>query len=102
MIETLMYMSLFCVGLKISLEEGMILRPIHNWLERKIKKEWIKKLLFSCVYCFSSFWGAAVYWAVPHKGYSGVELIVYWLILTVCCVCVNGVFYSGLKAEYRK
>ena len=101
MIETLIYMSLFCVGLQISMESGMLLNPIYRYLDKRIKKEWLRKVLIDCMYCFASLWGSIVFWTIQiaNDNINGISTVIYWIILTFCCVYVNGIVYSGIKAQ---
>ena len=103
MIETLFWMVTFCVGLQISLEQGMILHPLYRFLDRKIQSKWLRKPLFDCVYCFASIWGTTVYWTIQIMGKNiyGYKPLVYWIILTFACVYVNGVLYHGIKHESK-
>ena len=93
-------MSSFCVGLKISMEEGMILHFISKGTQKL--PMFLRKPLIDCVYCFSSFYGGLVFWTVQLTlGNINPYTFTYWVILTICCVYINGALYNGLKQEFK-
>lgn len=41
---------------------GLIFKDIAIWMDDHVKYDWIKKPLYKCVRCMSSFWGGLTYW----------------------------------------
>jgi len=111
MIETIIIMSLFCVGVRISFEEKMIFHPVYNFIKgltyRKVltinhddkkvyerEHTWIAKPLIDCPYCFASTYGSLVFWTMfylNHKPFTPDVLIE----CAICVVCSSPVAGGG-------
>lgn len=88
-------MAVFCIGVDLSMQQGMIFNPIRERFkckfdrldqinernihrgkearerikaltDRKRKSLWYLKPTVICVYCFSSFWGSAIFLSTQH------------------------------------
>ena len=77
-------LGLFCNGLKIATEEGMIFYKPAKWLDSKLPV-FISKPLFSCVYCMASIWGVVV-----HSFFYWFSSWYYLPIIVLCGVFMNG------------
>ena len=112
MIETIIIMSLFCVGIRISFEEKMIFHPVYRFLSRALQKpvflkgtvvdpvtfksRWIAKPLIDCIYCFPSTYGSLVFWTMfylNHKPFTP-DVLIEWAICVVCSSPVAGGLYK--------
>ena len=93
-------MSVFCVGLKIALEDGNWLNPVYRYLEDKIGTYWIYNLLIGCVYCFSSSWGNLVFWSAHLLPALEIDLwiLVRWPVAWLACAGLNLVLYDWAKS----
>lgn len=99
-ITKIFIISAFCVGLKKMTEEGMLLHGVKNWLDNRIKSDFIFMPVIGCHYCYASIWGSFVYWLISLYGYHEVmidQLFVMWPVICICCVFTNGVLYGILK-----
>ncbi len=86
--------SLFCYGIHIASEPGMLLSSIAEWFEKKLPVFWYKPL-FGCVYCMASVWGTAGYVLISiHLGSFG---LCEWLLCVVCCIAANKYLYVNLE-----
>lgn len=56
--------SLFINGVKECFSEGNIFNKLGKWLDKTIKKEWIKKPLYKCCKCMASLYGAITFFPV--------------------------------------
>lgn len=111
MIETIILMSLFCVGIRISFEEKMIFHPVYNFLSRNLQKavyqsewtvdpefkpRWIAKPFIDCAYCFPSTYGSLIFWTMfylNHKPFTP-DVLIEWAICVVCSSPVAGGLYK--------
>jgi len=88
----ILIIGLFCNGLKLASEEGMIFykpaRKVLSW------PEWINKPIIGCIYCMASVWGSLVFLALNHNNLSGT--IINLPIVVVASVFVNGSLYELL------
>jgi len=107
MITGIVIASLFCVGLAVSSEEGMVLhflkKPFLN-LDYKIEVantfkfktrvkflkflQWISKPLIMCVTCYGSIWGGSVYIAL-----NGFDSITNLVIHIFAVAYLNTILY---------
>lgn len=79
--------SIFCNGVRISLDKKMIFRFIWEFTDAYFP-EYLKKPLTHCVYCFASTWGTLAYILQPNPN------IYEWFICIVCAIWFNGFVYS--------
>jgi hypothetical protein len=88
LIEILL-IALFCNGLQLASEEGMIFHRIA----RKIKSwpEWINKPIIGCIYCMASVWGTIIHTAFNYNNIPGM--------VTLPIVIVASVYLNGLVGE---
>ena len=110
-------MSLFCVGVKISSNEGMVLHRFSNWLQclltikkteeratndkgKQIRYEHkydyvlgIYKPLFGCIACMSSVWGTIAFLGLNYHHIT-VDLIPVGILSIVCCSFLNLFIYD--------
>lgn len=96
MIFTIVIISLFCNGLKIITEEGMIFHPFEVWASKL--PNIIYKPLIGCLGCMGSVWGIAIYIAL--NGFSLIQ-IPYIIICCVCAAFTNFLFKDILDAVGR-
>jgi Fe2+ transport system protein B len=80
--------SLFMVGIHLAMKKDEVLYPFSAWVETKLKKEWINKVLVTCVKCKASAYGVvtffpAVIWAY---GFHIWELPVFLFDVAVVSV----------------
>ncbi len=96
----ILLMSVFCVGLKIGLEDGNWLHPVYRYLEDKIGGYWIYNPLIGCVYCFSSSWGNLVFWGAYLLLPLEIDLwiLVKWPVAWLACAWLNLVLYDLVKS----
>jgi hypothetical protein len=88
LIEILL-IALFCNGLQLASEEGMIFYRIA----RKIKSwpEWINKPIIGCIYCMASVWGTIIHTIFNYGNIPGM--------VTLPIVIVASVYLNGLVGE---
>lgn len=60
-ILTIIIQSLFCLGFRVLLSEGMILHFLRRPFENMKYPNILLKPILLCVVCFSSFWGGIVF-----------------------------------------
>ena len=85
--------SLFCLGLRVITDDGMIGHPIRK-LFLKLP-EMIGKPLILCVTCMSSFWGTIIYWSntLAYQNFNYI-MISDWLGITISAAFVNAIFWA--------
>lgn len=82
----ILILGIFCNGLKIASEEGMIFYRPAKWVMIKLP-EWLSKPIIACIYCMSSIWGVVV-----HVFFTAIfSVSIYTLPLVIVC----GVFVNG-------
>lgn len=104
--------SLFCVGIRLGMDEGMILHFIRKWyldagnkiqkMENKISimdndwervraswlldhyvfREYLLKPISGCITCMSSVWGVPIFICLNHY-FGGVEFWSFFLALPI-------------------
>lgn len=73
--------SLFCLGLRTILSDGMILHFIRKPFEGKKgpgKYDYLLKPVILCVVCFASVWGASVF--ITLNGWDKMPELI------ICCI----------------
>lgn len=96
----ILLIGLFCNGLYISAEEGMIFYEPAKWL--KSKPDWLSKPIISCVYCMASFWGSLLH--IPLGFIFGVSAFMLPVVI-VSAVFMNGfirLVYEVLLNNWKK
>ena len=78
-ILTIVIQSLFCLGFRTIISEGMILHFIRKPFENMKRPLWILKPILHCVICFASFWGGLVFLFLHGLK---IEII-------LCCICTS-------------
>ena len=79
--------SLFIVGIHISMEEGMIFGSIH-----KLKlPEILAKPLYSCHLCMASVWGTIGFIALYELNQDSW---IPWILTIVICIPLNGIIFG--------
>lgn len=66
-ITRIIFISLFCNGLKILTWDNMLLSRPYNYIDEKIVNEtlrYILKPILFCVVCYASFWGGIMYYCL--------------------------------------
>lgn len=96
LIIEILILSVFCNGLYIAAEDGMILSRPNRWMEKKLPL-WIYKPLLGCIYCMASIWGAVV-----HLVLSGIANLHYLPILIICGCFTNGFVRTLYDLVYVK
>lgn len=82
--------SLFCVGFHAVTGEGMLL----EFVVKPLKKApyWIKKPVYSCPPCMSSFWGTLYFVGYSLTGPAfQIGLISMWILFIFCVAGLNAV-----------
>lgn len=71
--------SLAINGLKLCFDKEEIFYKVRLLLDRILRREWMRKPLYSCVKCMSSFWGGISFWSVviPLFGYHNFEISIF-------------------------
>jgi len=82
---TVLAMSLFCQGIDILFQNGMLLNPVRKWGERQ-KFQLILKPLFLCHECFASTYGSVAFLLLN-------DVSILWPVACVCCIPVNAIIF---------
>ena len=95
----ILLMSVFCVALKFSLEEGNVLNQLYRYLEDKIGRYRIYQPLIGCVYCFSSTWGNLVFWSAYLLLPLEIDfwILIKWPVAWLACAWLNLVLYDWVN-----
>lgn len=91
-IYELIILGLFCNGLSLAAEEGMILYKSKKWMEENMPV-WIYKPVIGCVWCMASYWGIILHSILSYIQYHSLLHYCFTLpIIIVCGAFVNGLF----------
>jgi hypothetical protein len=66
-ITRIIFISLFCNGLKILTWDGMLLHKPYSFIDDLVQNEkirYILKPIIFCVVCYASFWGGIMYYSL--------------------------------------
>ena len=93
MIGIIIIISLFCEGLNIILDEGMLLGFIRPWIDQRLKPQsfmrYVLKPIVFCHICFASVWGTIVYCLIVDQ-----FLINEWIVCIISATYLNGLLYN--------
>jgi len=92
LILTTIAISLFCNGLYLICEDGMILSPVREWLEKRIGQYMIYKPIIGCVTCMASIWGTVVFFTLHDYC-----LWPYWILCCIGAAFTNTLFIAYLN-----
>ena len=109
-LKIVLIISLFCVGLHVSLEKGMILFPIRKLIQKLIYKKvkfnglnkfnleptTISKPIMDCVYCMPSLYGSLIYFYYNFNNIQTTGFYVEWIITLFCSSALAGFIYEKL------
>lgn len=87
--------SLFINGVKDAFSKGEIFGGLAAWMDKVLKKEWIKKPIFKCCKCMASVYGALTFFpfAIYLFGWRWEEIPVYIFDVGIL-VYLNYYFYK--------
>jgi hypothetical protein len=88
MIEKIIIIAIVCNGIRIALDEKMILHVFWKFSDFYLPL-WLKKPLTHCIYCFASIYGTITYWLLPDA--TPTE----WVLCIIGAIWMNG-FISQL------
>ncbi len=85
MIEIIITISLFCVGLRSITDPGKVMDFVRNFVKEKLPI-YIGKPICLCAPCMSSLWGTVIYWVFYG---SSIQDIPEWILVTIAASYVN-------------
>lgn len=101
--DKLIYLIEFCILLLL---QSIIINGIYRafkllgltaYLDKKIKKEWIKKPIFKCIECCSSFWGTIIFYPAVIWAYGfHVWEIPVWVCNIFALVVLNFIIFKKI------
>jgi len=103
MVTQILIISIFCNGIHICLNDGMILGFLYRFFKKHVKSEFWRKPLYDCIYCMASFWGIPAYVILNINCLNWLTFAQLPIII-FGCVFMNGVLAEILEAviDYRK
>ena len=87
MIEIIVVISAFCLGLREITDEGKIGDPLRKFAQDRLPLMIAKPLILCCA-CMASVWGTIVYWVFFANS------IEEWILVTVAASYVNSVLWD--------
>lgn len=87
--------GVFINGIKLCMDEGMILNGFKKWVTSK--SDFWSKPFANCIKCMASIGGAITFWPVVIYFFSFTFVEVFVFVFDICClVSVNYYIYKKL------
>ncbi len=92
--ETILVVSLFCLGLRVITDDGMIGYFIREYAQRKFPN--LGKPVVLCSTCMSSFWGTTIFWGsfCLSSNELTISTIFVWLGVIFSSAFINSVLWA--------
>jgi hypothetical protein len=92
--ETILTVSLFCLGLRAITDDGMIGYFLREFAQKKIPN--LGKPIILCSTCMSSFWGTFIFWGNCYLSNCQLtnSLVFEWLGVVFSAAFINSFFWA--------